>query len=419
MEPHLVTVSVRIPPSPPDAIIRPGLIQVLEQGTREHRLLLLSAPAGYGKTTLLSQWARTAWCDIAWLSAGRTDNDPVSFLRQLLKAWERVEPDIIDSALGLLLGSSAPSIEASLAAFVSQAEERQDRIAFVVDDYHLIDDESTHQVLTYLVDQAPPEICFLLGTRSDPPLPLARYRARRQLLELRTEELQFSAEEAQELLARLIHPGRYRFVAGHPRTAKQRAARAVSDRFSVSYPNLDPGDRSRSVRIFNQLLARRHYFTSRGRRYEGATERAVMAFRKVNGMPRTYDADRRIFRRLAAGRGGFRLARPRAGRHVEVDISRQVMVLAAGGEARHIFHVSTGAPSTPSDPGRFRFYRREPGFNGHGMYYSVYYNGGEAIHGYHSVPGWAASHGCIRNPIPNSRFIYRWVRLGMRIYVHY
>jgi hypothetical protein len=218
---------------------------------------------------------------------------------------------------------------------------------------------------------------------------------------------------------RLIHPGRYRFVASHPRTAEQRAARAESARFSVSYPNLDPGDRGRAVRIFNRLLARQHYHTSRGRNYRGATERAVMAFRKVNGMPRTYDATRGIFRRLAAGRGGFRLAHPRAGRHVEVDISRQVMVLAARGEARHIFHVSTGAPSTPSDPGRFRFYRRQPGLNGLGMYYSVYYNGGEAIHGYRSVPAYAASHGCIRNPTPNSRFIYRWVRLGMRIYVHH
>ena len=172
------------------------------------------------------------------------------------------------------------------------------------------------------------------------------------------------------------------------------------------------------MEIFNRLLARQRYYTSRGRYYGGATKRAVMAFRKVNGMRRTYNANRRIFRRLAAGRGGFGLAHPGAGRHVEVDISRQVMVLAARGKARHIFHVSTGAPATPSDRGRFRFYRREPGYNRLGMYYSVYYNRGEAIHGYRSVPRYPASHGCIRNPIPNSRFIYDWVRLGMRIYVY-
>lgn len=216
----------------------------------------------------------------------------------------------------------------------------------------------------------------------------------------------------------LIRPGRYRFVASHPPPKEQSAARAETRRFSVAYPDLDRGDRGQTVAIFNRLLARGRYHTSRGHRYGGATERAVMAFRKVNGMPRSYDASRSIFKRLAAGRGGFRLAHPRAGRHVEVDISRQVMVLAARGRARHIFHVSTGAPGTPSDRGRFRFYRREPGLNNLGMYYSVYYNGGEAIHGYHSVPPWAASHGCIRNPIPNSRFIYDWVRLGMRIYVY-
>jgi L,D-transpeptidase catalytic domain len=217
---------------------------------------------------------------------------------------------------------------------------------------------------------------------------------------------------------RLIRPGRRRFIAFHPRTAEQRSARARSNRFSVSYPNLDRGDRGPAVAIFNDLLARQRYHTVRGRRYRGGTMRAVMAFRKVNGMRRTYEANRRIFRRLAAGRGGLELARPRAGRHVEVDLSRQVMVLAAGGKPRHVFHVSTGAPATPSDRGVFRFYRRQPGYNNLGMYYSVYYNRGEAIHGYRSVPSYPASHGCVRNPIPNSRFIYRWVRLRMRIYVH-
>jgi L,D-transpeptidase catalytic domain len=216
----------------------------------------------------------------------------------------------------------------------------------------------------------------------------------------------------------MIRPGRYRFIAFHPRTAEQLGARAESDRFSVSYPNLDPGDRGHAVEVFNDLLARQRYYTARSPLYGGATQRAVMAFRKVNGMRRTYDANRRIFRRLAARRGGFQLARPRAGRHVEVDISRQVMVLAARGKPRHIFHVSTGAPATPSDRGVFRFYRRQPGYNSLGMYYSVYYNRGEAIHGYRSVPGYPASHGCVRNPIPNSRFIYEWVRLRMRIYVY-
>jgi lipoprotein-anchoring transpeptidase ErfK/SrfK len=83
-----------------------------------------------------------------------------------------------------------------------------------------------------------------------------------------------------------------------------------------------------------------------------------------------------------------------------------------------VFHISSGKPSTPSDYGAFRFYLKTPGFNSIGMYYSIYYNRGEATHGYHDVPTYAASHGCLRNPIPDSRFIYDWVKIGMRIWVY-
>jgi lipoprotein-anchoring transpeptidase ErfK/SrfK len=95
-----------------------------------------------------------------------------------------------------------------------------------------------------------------------------------------------------------------------------------------------------------------------------------------------------------------------------------VMVLADGGEAKYVFHVSTGAPATPSDRGHFRFYSKDPGYNSIGMFYSVYYNRGEATHGYHSVPTYPASHGCIRNPIPDSIFIYNWIDLGDKMYVY-
>jgi lipoprotein-anchoring transpeptidase ErfK/SrfK len=103
---------------------------------------------------------------------------------------------------------------------------------------------------------------------------------------------------------------------------------------------------------------------------------------------------------------------------VEVDISKQVMALADNGRAVHTFHVSTGAAATPSDAGGYTFYSKDPGFNSVGMYYSAYYHGGEATHGYHSVPPYPASHGCIRNPIPDSIFIYNWIDLGMKIWVY-
>ena len=216
----------------------------------------------------------------------------------------------------------------------------------------------------------------------------------------------------------LVKPGHYKVIAVHRANPKQGRDVARSDRFRISYPDLDPGDRSQKVRIFNHLLLRRGYYTTHGRSYSVRTQLAVMAFRKVNGMKRTYNANPRIFKRLADGRGRFHLEHRGAGRHVEVDISRQVMALAAHRKAQYTFPVSTGAPGTPTIRGHFRFYRREPGYNSHGMYYSVYFQGGYATHGYDPVPPYPASHGCIRNPIPDSVFIYKWIRLGMSIYVY-
>ena len=217
---------------------------------------------------------------------------------------------------------------------------------------------------------------------------------------------------------RFIKPGKFQVHAKHEETLEQEAADKKSRRFHIKYPNLRPGQHNSDVSLFNRLLKAQGYYVSGGKGYKEPTKRAVMAFRKVNGMSRNFDATSSMFRTLADGKGGYHLKYPGQGRHVEVDISKQIMVLADNGKAQHIFHVSTGAPSTPTIRGRFKFYRREPGFNSLGMYYSVYFQGGYAIHGYHSVPPYNASHGCVRNPIPNSRFIYNWVSLGMPIYVY-
>ncbi len=217
---------------------------------------------------------------------------------------------------------------------------------------------------------------------------------------------------------KLIKPGTYRMVAKHLGTAAQSRAVARSRKFHVKYPNLGPASRSSSVRLFNRLLAKQGYYTTHGRNYSQKTGFAVMAFRKVNGMKRTFNASPGMFRKLAAGRGAFHLKYPGAGKHVEVDISKQVMVLAKHGKPQYTFHVSTGAAVTPTIRGHYAFYRRDAGYNSEGMYYSVYWHNGYAIHGYHSVPPYPASHGCVRNPIPESKFIYHWVSLGMSIYTY-
>jgi L,D-transpeptidase catalytic domain len=217
---------------------------------------------------------------------------------------------------------------------------------------------------------------------------------------------------------RLVKPGRYRARARKPATAEQAGARAASRRFGLRFPSLTPGDRGRAVRLLNRLLRKRGYRAPSARRFTTATASAVLAYRKVNRMVATRQASPLVLTRLLRGRGAFKLRHPRAGRHVEVDLKRQVMVLANRGKPRHTFHVSSGKWSTPTDRGHFRFYRRDPGYNSVGMLDSVYYNGGEAIHGFRSVPTYPASHGCVRSPIPDARFIYNWVRLGMSIYVY-
>ncbi len=216
----------------------------------------------------------------------------------------------------------------------------------------------------------------------------------------------------------IVDSGKYRVRARKAATPGQSGATAKSKKFGVSYPDVDPGDRGPEISLFNKLLREAGYYDTDGHRYGSHTERAVMAFRKVNGMARNFNADAKIFAMLAAGKGGFKVRDPGLGRHVEVDISRQVMALIDDGEPKYVFHVSTGAPATPSDRGKFTFYRKDPGFNSIGMYYSVYYNRGEATHGYHSVPTYNASHGCIRNPIPDSVFIYNWIHLGETMYVY-
>ena len=124
-----------------------------------------------------------------------------------------------------------------------------------------------------------------------------------------------------------------------------------SPKFHIQYPNLGPGAKNSSVKIFNHLLLHAGYYTTHGKHYSNKTGFAVMAFRKVNGMKRTFNANPGIFKKLAGGKGSFHLQYPGAGKHVEVDISRQVMVLANHGKPQYTFHVSTGAPAHADDPG--------------------------------------------------------------------
>jgi peptidoglycan hydrolase-like protein with peptidoglycan-binding domain len=146
--------------------------------------------------------------------------------------------------------------------------------------------------------------------------------------------------------------------------------------------------------------------------FDARTARAVLAFRKVTGMARTTNAGADVFRALAHGKGTFRVRHPEHGRHVEADLSRQVIALISGSRVERIYPASSGKPSTPTVQGTFRVYTKSPGFNAKGMYFSDYFIRGFAIHGYASVPVFAASHGCLRVPIPDAIPIYNWIHIG-------
>jgi hypothetical protein len=193
---------------------------------------------------------------------------------------------------------------------------------------------------------------------------------------------------------------------------------APAQRFSVSVPkHLGKGG---VTHLYNQSLVNEGYYLGPhvSSHLTLGSRLATLAFRKVNNMARNYSYKPVIFRKLLMGRGGFR-PRYREGHHVEVDISRQVMALVEGDKVVATFHVSTGKPSTPTVRGTYHFYRKTPGYNSEGMFYSVYFIRGYATHGYNPVPMHeAASHGCVRNPIPFSYYIYNWINLGDAIHIY-
>ena len=212
--------------------------------------------------------------------------------------------------------------------------------------------------------------------------------------------------------------GRYVVRAVHKSSHKQR-------RFSAREParvldnTAGVGSRGIRVTMLQRGLKKLGYAGFQPSGYYGpGTARAVLAFRKVNHMPRIGYASAVVFQKVFERRGTFRLKYPRAGKHVEADLSRQVLVLANHGKPQRIYHMSSGKPSTPTVLGSFRVYRKSPGTNSHGMVHSSYFIGGYAIHGYASVPTYPASHGGLRVPIPSAWTIYQGVDLGPRVFVY-
>ena len=212
--------------------------------------------------------------------------------------------------------------------------------------------------------------------------------------------------------------GRIVVRATHLATPVLPTLRAKGVGVTVVTPSVRPGARGPAVRLLQGKLAKLGYVVGRAGSYDARTARAVLAFRKVSGMSRTAIASAAVFRRLARGGGRFRVRFPAHGKHVEADLSRQVIALAQGASVERIYPVSSGKPSTPTVRGHFKVYSKAPGYNEKGMYFSSYFIGGYAIHGYASVPVFPASHGCIRVALEEAVPIYQWLAPGVRVDVY-
>lgn len=212
--------------------------------------------------------------------------------------------------------------------------------------------------------------------------------------------------------------GALQLYAVQSRTVEQpRLVKRVA--LTVATPQARPGQRGPFIELLQQKLAAIGYATPRSGVFDDGTQRAVLAFRKVNGMARTTTLEPTIVDRLLRGVGGFKVRYPHYGRHVEAHLGQQVLALIDRGRVLRAYTTSSGAPVTPTVLGTFRFYWKDPGTNEKGMVHSAYFIRGYAIHGYASVPTYPASHGCLRVPIPDARSIFDWIRLGDRIAVYY
>ena len=198
----LLATKLNAPGLRPDLVPRPRLAQRLDEGLAQG-LVLACAPAGYGKTVLLAEWVRRVRHPVAWLSLDAGDNDPARFWRHTVAALDRARPGISER-MGPLLGPPPPpSFEPLVTALINELAAQPDAdeaLLLVLDDYHLISSPLVHESLGFLLEHRPPGLQLALTSRSDPPLGLARLRARGQLTELRAAELRFTPGEATALL---------------------------------------------------------------------------------------------------------------------------------------------------------------------------------------------------------------------------
>jgi LuxR family transcriptional regulator, maltose regulon positive regulatory protein len=193
-------------PSPRRRLVaRARIIDELRVGGGEGpRLVLVAAPPGFGKTTVLAQWLAEAiegsQCRVGWLALDRGDADLRTFLAHLVAAIQIAEPEVGVDALALLEAGGPTPPEAVLVSLINDLDVLADTTVVALDDYHVIDTPAVHEAVSFLLDNLPPHVTLAMTARADPPLPLSRLRARGELVEVRAGDLRFTPDEAEAFL---------------------------------------------------------------------------------------------------------------------------------------------------------------------------------------------------------------------------
>jgi LuxR family maltose regulon positive regulatory protein len=199
---QLVTTKLRTPKTRPNLVARPRLRKALAR-TGGRRLTLVSAPAGFGKTTLLGEWVED-WTaqgrSVSWVSLDVSDNDPARFLSYLASALRTVEEGIGEGVLASLRSPELPPVEAVMGALVNELADLPQEVSIVLDDYHLIVSDTVHEAVSFLIEHLSENIHLVILSRTDPPLPISKLRARGQMTEIRAVDLRFTPEEASAFL---------------------------------------------------------------------------------------------------------------------------------------------------------------------------------------------------------------------------
>ena len=195
MDQSLLLSKFHIPNIKPNLVTRSRLLDLLDEGLAK-KVILLSAPAGFGKTTLLANWLRKVSLPSAWLSLDEEDNDFARFLTYLVTALQKLDPSLDNTVLDLLQSPQPGLHSAALTALLNQIEGIKTDSILILDDFHFITEPDIHQAVDYLINYLPINLHLIIGTRADPPLALSRLRARGELLEIRMQALRFTEEEA-------------------------------------------------------------------------------------------------------------------------------------------------------------------------------------------------------------------------------